>query len=252
MSSPSPNKPKWSARMGSVMRRTSSVLTISRPTSAASERDTDNSSLTSSTRARANSNLSSPLIPAVITPSPIAESPLRDAAAEVQEAAGPSPLAKPITSPEVVPPTLPPAVEETQSPTGYMPPSVIDSTAGNSVEVLVTQDPTGYIPPDTSTVRNPGAFTDFIGYQPYIAQEPQAVAPVEPHVEPKDLEPMDHTDNAAEFSEAVYGNANAIWTDPFADPVAPRITISQPVLDMPQYVNLELPTVLPTPTNSTI
>jgi hypothetical protein len=26
------------------------------------------------------------------------------------------------------------------------------------------------------------------------------------------------------------------FTDPFADPIAPRITVSQPVLDMPQYV----------------
>jgi hypothetical protein len=215
--------------MGSVMRRTSSVLTISRPASAASERDVDNSSLSSSTRARANSALSSPLLPAVVT---IAKPPLREAAAEAQEIVGPSPLAQPITSSEVQTSTLPPSVE-------------------------VTQDSTGYIPPDTSTVRNPGAFTDFIGYIPqhYIAQEPQAVAPVEPHVEPtsiKDLEPVDHADNTTEFSEAVYGNTNVISTDPFADPVAPRITVSQPVLDMPQYVNLELPTVSPTPTNSTI
>ena len=28
------------------------------------------------------------------------------------------------------------------------------------------------------------------------------------------------------------------FTDPFADPIAPRITVSQPVLDMPKYVNL--------------
>ena len=31
------------------------------------------------------------------------------------------------------------------------------------------------------------------------------------------------------------------FTDPFADPIAPRITVSQPKLDMPQYVNLALP-----------
>ena len=27
------------------------------------------------------------------------------------------------------------------------------------------------------------------------------------------------------------------YTDPFSDPIAPRITVSQPVHDMPQYVN---------------
>ena len=228
MSNTSP-KPKWSARMGSVMRRTSSVLTISRPTSAASERDTDNSSLASSTRARANSALSSPPIPAVITPSPIAESPLREAAAEAQEATGPSPLAKPITSPEIVPPTLPPTVEETQSPTGYIPPPVIDSSAGN-----------------------PGAYTDVTDDlpQPDIAQDPQAVttvaaeAPVEPatinapepaepamvaealvdepisyFAEPmaesiKDFEPVDHIDNTPKLSEVVLTeNTNVVFPE---------------------------------------
>ena len=36
------------------------------------------------------------------------------------------------------------------------------------------------------------------------------------------------------------------FTDPFADPIAPRIAVSQPVFDMPQYVTLDYP---PTPTN---
>ena len=216
MSSSSP-KPKWSARMGSVMRRTSSVLAISRPASASSERDTDNASLSSSTRGRANSTVGSPPVPTVITPSPIAESPLREAAAEAQESVGPSPLAQPITSSEVVAPTLPPPVEETQSPTGYIPPPVIDYTIGN-----------------------PGAYTDVTDDlpRPDIAQDPQAVVPVEAHVEPatlepaiisealvdepssyfveptaesiKDFEPVDHADNTAEVSEAVYGNTNGI------------------------------------------
>ena len=215
--------------MGSVMRRTSSVLTISRPASAASERDTDNSSLSSSTRGRAGSLLSSPPLPPVVNPSPIAESPLREAAAEAQEAVRPSPLAQPIASPEVVPPTLPPPVEETQSPTGYIPPPVIDSTVGN-----------------------PGAFTDITDDlpQPDIARDPQAVAPVEPQVEPaalnppepaaepeavltealvdeptsyfnepmtesvKDFEPVDHTDNTPEPSEAVPANTNVISPEP--------------------------------------
>ena len=229
-------KPKWSARMGSVMRRISTILTNPRPATAASERDTDNASL------------SSPSLPIIVTPpSPIAESPLREAAAQAQESVGPSPLS---TSSKIVLPTLSPSVEE--SLTGYIIPPVIDSTAGN-----------------------PGAFTDEPEElpQPDIAQNPQAFGPVEPHVEPttlnppesaepetivnealvdeptpysvepmeesiKDFEPIDRADKTAEFSEAVHGNTNVISHEPFADPIAPRIT--QPVLDMPQYVDFPL------------
>ena len=145
---------------------------------------------------------------------------LRDPAAESQEADGPSPLAKPITSFVVVLPTLPPPVEETQSPMGYIPPPVIDSTAGN-----------------------PGAFTDFNDdlLQPDIAQDPQAVAvapitlnasePEDPVTiteelvdEPtsyfggpmaesiKDFELVDHADSTAELSEGVHGNIDDIST----------------------------------------
>ena len=149
--------------MGSMMRRTSSVLTtVSRPDSAGSK-DADSASLSGSTKSREAATLSSPPPPPVVsTPSPIAESPLREAAATVQEIAGPSPLALPIASPEAVPPTLPPPVEELQSPTGYIPPPVIDSSVGN-----------------------PGAFTDEVDKlpQPDIAQDPHAVVPVEPQVE---------------------------------------------------------------------
>ena len=179
MSTPSP-KPKWAARMGSVMRRTSSVLTISRPSSAASERDTDNVSLSSSTKGRASSTVTSPPPPVVTTPSPIAESPLREAAAEAQESVGPSPLAQPITSSEVVTSTLPPAVEETQSPTGYIPPPVIDSTVGN-----------------------PGAYTDVTDDlpQPGTAQDPQArTTEAEPH----------HEQNG----EVVPENVNNVFPEP--------------------------------------
>ena len=197
--------------MGSVMRRTSSVLTISRPGSVSSERETDNSSVSGSTRGRKDSIINTRAPLPVVTPS-ITESPLPEAAAaEARETVGPSPLAKPIASSEVVPPALPPPVEEIQSP---IPLPVIDSTVGN-----------------------PGAFTDELP-QLNIAQ---AVAPVEPpHVEPvplsapepaepeaitteaqvdepisyfggpiaesiKDFEPVDEVDNAAaEFSEAVH------------------------------------------------
>ena len=215
---------------------------------AASERDTDNASLSSSsTRVREHFTLSSPPLPMIL------ESPLHEAAAEAQESLGPSPL---ITSSEMVPPTLSPSVEEIQSPTGYIPPAIIDSTVGN-----------------------PGAFTDEPDElpQPDFAQDLHAFGPVEPHVEPatlnpprpaepetiitealvdepipysvepmeesiKDFETVDHVDNTAEFSESAHGNANVISPDPFVDTIATEIT--QPVLDMPQYVNLGLPTSL--------
>ena len=254
----SSRKPKRFARLGSVMRRAIPIFTIFRPASAASERDTNNTSLSSITKGLESSTLGSPPLPIVITPSPIVESPLPVAAAEAQESVGPSPLT---TSSEIVPPTLSPSVEETQGPTGYIIPPVIDSTAGN-----------------------PGAFTDdyYELPQPDITQDPHSLGPVEPHVELatlnppepaepetiitealadepipysvepmeesiKDFETVDHADNTPEFSEAVDGNANVISHEPFADPIAPRIT--QSVLDMPQYVNLGLPTTSPTPTN---
>jgi hypothetical protein len=209
MSSSSP-KPKWSARMGSVMRRTSSVLTISRPASAASERDTDNSSLSSSTRGRASSIIGSPPLPSVITPSPIAESPLREAAAEAQESVGPSPLAQPITSSEVVTPSLPPPVEEAQSPTEYIPPPVIDSTVGN-----------------------PGAFTDVTDDlpQPDIAQDPQSVAPVEPHVEPATLNPPEPEKPEAMITEELVEEP----TSYFAEPMAESIKDFDPADNTPEF-----------------
>ena len=172
-----------------------------------------------------------------------------------QESVGPSPLINSYGTPINLQ-TLSPSVKETQGITGYVPPPVIDCTVGN-----------------------PEAFTDLIDDlpQPDIAQDPHAFGPVEPHVEPatlnppepsepetiitealvdgepipysvepmeesiKDSETVDHADNTAEFSEAVNGNANVISHEPFADPIAPRIT--QPVLDMPQYDTLGLYTI---------
>ncbi|KAF8804295.1 hypothetical protein BYT27DRAFT_6700590 [Phlegmacium glaucopus] len=216
MSSSSP-KPRWSARMGSVMRRTSSILTISRPgtPSIASDKELDNASLLSGTiKAQPSTAL-----PPVITPSPIIESPLGETAA-AEESVGPSSLAQVTTSAAAVqlpvPVTLPPPVDELQSPTGYFPPPILDSTVGNpgaftdepdelpqpdiaqdpfaavpsipaTLPPPVVEDPTGYIPPPIldSTVGNPGAFTDEPDElpQPDIVQDPLAVASVEPEPE---------------------------------------------------------------------
>ena len=197
---------------------------FSRSPSSSSESDTNNSSmyssLSGSTNVHAGSTSNpSPLPSAANLQPPIAESPFREAAAESQESVDISPL---IISSEIV--SHPPSVEETQNPTGDIPP-VIDSTVGD-----------------------PGVFTNVIDIrQPDIAQDPQAVAPyiIEPMAKSSiDFEPVDHANNTDEFNEAVHGNANIISRVPFADPVTSRIT--QPVLDIPQYVNLELPTTSPT------
>ena len=74
--------------MGSVMRRTTAAFTIS------SEKDTDNSSLNGNTKVRSNSTQSSPPLPPVVTPSPIAKLP----ATEAHEAAAVAPVDPPVES----------------------------------------------------------------------------------------------------------------------------------------------------------
>ena len=151
--------------MGSVMRRTSSILTVSRPNtpSIASDKEADNASLSGNTKPQ-------PSVAAqVIAPSPILESPLGERAAE--ENAGLSLFAQPSTSSEPVP-LIPvassPPVDDLQSPIGYIPPPVLDSTVGN-----------------------PGAFTDEPDElpQPEIAKDPHALASVEPQVGPATVVP---------------------------------------------------------------
>ena len=189
--------------MGSVMRRTSSLFTLSRLASVSSERDTDNSSLSGRTRSRESSTPISP--PSVVTPS-IAEFPLHEA--EAQEPIGTSPLAQRITSSEVVPPTLPPPVEEPQSPTSYIPHPVIDSTAAD-----------------------PGAFTD-VGdeFEPDITQNPQVVAPVEPYVEPEaKIFPSVVTSSIVEspLREATAEGQETVGPSPLAKPITPSSSRSR-------------------------
>ncbi|PPQ77168.1 hypothetical protein CVT25_010796 [Psilocybe cyanescens] len=182
MSSPPPTpaaKSKWGSRMGGVMRRASTVLTISRPgTPSEGTRDSDSVSLkrTISKEIAAQPITLSPPPAAVEQklPTPIAESPAREAASMEPEAAvGPSPLAQqtaaaevteqPIESPAAAAPAPKAPEEEQTSPTGYIPPPIIDSSAGN-----------------------PGAFTDdpeslpqpeIIAKDPYAPPPPTEVAP---------------------------------------------------------------------------
>ena len=98
-------------------------------------------------------------------PSPIAESPIHEAVAIAQEVVATSLLTQPATSSEEVPPkptTLSP-VSELQSPIGYVPPPVLDSSRSN-----------------------PGAFTDGLIElpQPNVVKDSYAIAVEEPNTEP--------------------------------------------------------------------
>ena len=160
--SPSKGGSKWSARMGTALRRSSTLLAISRPSTPSasgnvgSDKDSETRSLRKSTSGN-SLNAAQAAVPAISSPSPIAESPAREAAA-MQEALGPSPLARSASA----------AAEEQTSPTGYVPPPVLDSTAGNPG--AFTDDPD--ILPQTQTVVDPYAV-------PPPDEEPVSVNPVE-------------------------------------------------------------------------
>ncbi|KAF9552621.1 hypothetical protein CPC08DRAFT_768163 [Agrocybe pediades] len=188
-----PNKSRW-GRMGGVMRRASTVLTLanSRPGTPSQERDSDSASLkrtssrpdvTAGTSQPRRSNSSSSLaLPIESTPplkgmpTPIAESPAREEQAmQREQVVGPSPLAQAEVAPAAVTESPAPidvqakpedsaqAAASAPSPTGYVPPPVIDSTAGN-----------------------PGAFTD----DPEAL--PQPIVVVDPYAAPKEevVQPM--------------------------------------------------------------
>ena len=250
--------------MGSMMRRTSTALTtISRPGSI-SERDGDSSSISGSTKGREASLLSTPPPPppppvaAVLTPGPISEPPLREAAAVTQKSTSASPLALPPTSPEATSPTA-------QSPTGYIPPPVIDSTAGNpgaftditddlpqpdivrDPHTVVTvepqhdpQDEPQVEPPPAvdvidSTAGNPGAFTDMVDNlpQPVIVQDPNTIVTAEPEVEHPSVDVIDSAaGNPGTFTDMTDELPQpTVAQDPYAAvPVEPKV--EHPAVDV--------------------
>src|SRR5260221_4900030 len=163
---PSKGGSKWSSPRGTAPRRSSTLLAISRPSppgNFGSDKDSDTRSLRRSTSGN-SLGASQAAIPAISSPSPIAESPAREAAA-MQEALGPSPLA--LSSSTDQPTTVAaPTVEEQTSPTGYVPPPVLDSTVGNPG--AFTDDPD--ILPPTQTVIDPYAVPE---------DEPTSFNPVE-------------------------------------------------------------------------
>ena len=218
-SSPSPS-PSPKTRWSRMVRRTSAVLSISRTNtpSITSDRDPDTASLS-------DSIIKGPPLKAhtfpTTNPSPIAESPIREAAAIAQEVVATSPLTQSATSSEEVPPKDsfikgPPLKAHTFPNTNPSPisESPIHQAAAIAQEVVATfpltqpatsseevspkpttlspvselQSPIGYVPPPVldSSRGNPGAFTDGLIElpQPNVVKDPYAVAVVEPNTEP--------------------------------------------------------------------
>ncbi|RDB19890.1 hypothetical protein Hypma_013085 [Hypsizygus marmoreus] len=154
-SSPTP-KSRWS-RMGGAVRRASSVLVATRPSTpsiASSDRD-DATSIKGINTTPAV--LAPPNHPVATAPSPIAESPIREQAATQEQVApvGPSPLVQaPVAATEAAP--SPPDVIQTSPVQEYTPPPLMDSSA-----------------------TGPGAFTDEPDElpQPQIIRDPSLRAP---------------------------------------------------------------------------
>jgi hypothetical protein len=142
--------------MGGAVRRASSVLVATRPStpSIASDKEADAASIKGAAASPQPSVLSPPAPPALsppessrtqqsTAPSPIAESPAREAAASEEESipVGPSPLAQ--ESAVVAEPEVPSIVPESSpaSPQGYTPPPLLDSHAAGLGPGAFTDEP---------------------------------------------------------------------------------------------------------------
>lgn len=168
--------------MGSVMRRTSSILTISRPgTPSANERDPDASARRASDASSLKDSVSPPPLPTLappassshqsMTPSPIAESPAREAAANQElPPVGPSPLAQGSAENET-----PDAQNRSpaSSDYGYVPPPVIDSSVAGLGPGAFTDDPDDL--PQPTTIRDPSMHTPSIRHASSFRQAPDSV-----------------------------------------------------------------------------
>lgn len=189
------------------MRRASTVLTISRP-GTPSERDSDSASLRRSTSREAA--LSPPPPEPVSIPTPIAESPSREAEANQPDVLGPSPLAQQDTLIDIPPlkavvaEPVQAAAEETTSPTGYIPPPVVDSSVGN-----------------------PGAFTDEpealpqpdVVLDPYAATNTTAEAPVADPKEVPVTEPKEETSPPPPFGAPAVEDSSPYFGKPLVESI---------------------------------
>ncbi|KAF9476778.1 hypothetical protein BDN70DRAFT_151545 [Pholiota conissans] len=256
MSSPTPpttprGGSKWGSRLGAAVRRSSTLLTLSRPTTPSpADRDSDTASLRRSTSREAipasTPSLSTSKLAAAPTaskqgvpPTPIAESPAREDAATQQEAAaatGPSPLANAdnqITASPEPAPFVPAALAEeaATSPVGYVPPPVIDSSAGNPG--AFTDDPEALPQPDV--VKDPYAASntgppppsDAVEEASALAEREVAAEPAPtteyvppPVVDSAAANPGAYTDQATELPQPTVAH------DPFAEGVAAPVPVA--------------------------
>ncbi|KAF8076962.1 hypothetical protein FPV67DRAFT_1715819 [Lyophyllum atratum] len=196
---PTPSKSRW-ARMGGVVRRASSVLVVTRPSTpsiASSDRDADSTSI-KNVPATAPTTLTPPK-PAPSQPSPIAESPARERAAseDLDDAPtlDPSPLAQlPVTATptdEAESEQSAPEITQTSPVQEYTPPPLIDSTAvgpggftdepDELPQSVTIRDPS-FIQPDSTDGHDSTA--------PVTEPEQPATPPVEPVAVPYTPEPI--------------------------------------------------------------
>lgn len=185
------------------MRRASTVLAISRPGTPL-ERDGDSASLRRSTSREAALSPPPPPEPVSI-PTPISESPSREAEATQRDIKGPSPLAQQDTVLDIPPveaviaAPVQPAAEEATSPTGYIPPPVVDSSVGN-----------------------PGAFTDDPEAlpQPDVVVDPYAPTNTGPAtVEAPVAEPKEETSAPPPFEAPAMEHSTSYFDKPLVESI---------------------------------
>lgn len=235
----SPRPSKWASRMGAAVRRSSTLLSIARPSTPQTDRDSDTNSLRKSISREALASAPrvdtsspapapAPPVPQVTIPTPIAESPAREAEA-TREVVARSPLVQADAA-------APPIVESPKD--EFVPPPTIDSTAGN-----------------------PGAFTDIIDTipQPSVAKDPFADSntgpPPPPALEPEPAAeaapavsettaPAEESVPAPRLIDSTAGNPGAftdeldelpqptVARDPFAEPI-PAVVEEPPAIEEP-------------------
>ncbi|EMD40309.1 hypothetical protein CERSUDRAFT_110915, partial [Gelatoporia subvermispora B] len=165
----SPARPSFRSRMGTAMRRASTGLTIVRPSSALARSDSKSSLKVASTAALAPSEQDSHT-----APSPVAESPAREAAeaaetnAEAPASTGPSPLAQSTVAPPVeisLAQASPPVVSQPEVPVIAVPAPEVPRT----VEI-----------PQTAAVETTASVSASASPPPMPAALPEAVYTAEP------------------------------------------------------------------------
>lgn len=224
--------------MGAAVRRSSTLLSIARPTTPQTDRDSDTASLRKSSSREALSSSLTPKVntappsvaaPEVTIPTPIAESPAREAEATQREAVGPSPLVQAASTdgeaaPLVEAPAAAPAQDLT-SPTTYVPPPLIDSSAGNPgafTDILDTI-------PQPDVVKDPYASTNTgRSHAPSVVEEPQAVVESPQHIVAEESAPVPEYSPPPVIDSAA-GNPGA-FTDA-ADALPQPVAVRDPIVD---------------------